>query len=296
MSLTKGTNWTCRLAASAVTLPRDFSPMNAKDIRETIDAAAAAGFDAMSFSVDHHDWAVADGVSSQSFFEYHHDRGLPILAGEVVLAWADPAVRGISEDIVHTLDVAATSGAGTVIAATIAPEIPPLDQASAWLGELCDRAADLDLGVSFEFLPWAAVPTLVSALQLLDAVDRPNLGLVIDAWHWSRQPGGPDFAALRRVAPERIHLLHLDDALPEPAEDLMAESGMARQLPGEGASGVADLIDVLADMGATPGVVSEVFSSSLRELGAHENARRQHAAARAVLRDHEARAASKSDR
>jgi sugar phosphate isomerase/epimerase len=277
------------LAISALTLPRDFSPMSAESIRETIDAASQAGFDAMSISTDHHDWAVADGMSSESFFDYHRERGLQILASEVILVWTASDQKEELDAIVHMLDVSARSEARTVIAATLAPELPPPAESRAWLRRICDLAADRGLSVSFEFLPWTAVPTLASAVRLLDDVDRDNLGLVIDAWHWFRQPGGPDLAALREVAPDRIHLLHLDDAPSGASADLMSESGTARLLPGKGAVGLAALIDVISDTGATPGVVTEVFSSSLRELGPLENARLQHAAALAVLTNHSTR-------
>lgn len=282
------------LAVSAATLPLDNSYKTADRIRETIDAAAAAGFDGMSISTNHYDRAVAAGMPGEAFFEYHQERGLSILAAEVILAWAISDETNVTDDIVHILDVSAASGARTVIVATLAPELPPLEEASSWLRHVSDLAADRGLCVSFEFLPWSAVPSLASAIQVLEAVNCDNFGLVIDAWHWLRQPGGPDLPLLRTVAPERIHLLHLDDAPLEPAPDLMVESGTARLLPGEGAAGVAELLDVITEIGATPGFVTEVFSASLRKLGAFENARRQYQAGRSVLDDHAERVLSRS--
>jgi sugar phosphate isomerase/epimerase len=271
------------LAVAAVALAPNFLPMSAASVREVVDAASAAGFDGLSISIDQHDWAVADDMTSDSFLEYHHERGLAIPAAEVILGWTNADREAVEEANIHVLDIAARSGARTVITATLASGLPPLSEAAIWLQHLCDLAADRGLLISFEFLPWTAVPTVASAVRLIDAVDRDNLGLVIDAWHWFRQPGGPDLATLRSVPPERIHVLHLDDASSEPPPDLMMESGTARLLPGEGAVDIVDLVNLIDDIGATPMVASEVFSSSLRTLGAFENARRQYVAAQDVL-------------
>lgn len=114
-------------------------------------------------------------------------------------------------------------------------------------------------------------------------MDRDNLGLVLDAWHWQRQPGGPDLELLRSVPADRIHVLQLNDAAARPAESLRKESLGGRLLPGEGTIDLQSLVDTLTRMGASPLVSSEVFSHALAELGPAENARRQFAAATAVL-------------
>ena len=52
-----------------------------------------------------------------------------------------------------------------------------------------------------------------------------------------------------------------------------------RLLPGEGAVDIAEVLGTLVETGASPVVVSEVFSGALCELGPAENARRQYRAA-----------------
>ena len=241
-------------------------PISGAEVRSLIDAAADAGFDGVSIWTAHHDWAVADDMTSDEYFEYHRERGLSIPSSEVLLDWAD------TEENRHILDVSAHAGASYVIAATIEPGLP----AAAGLATLCDLAAERGLSISLEFLPFSGLPNIAAAVQVLEAADRENLGLVIDLWHWQR--GGPDLATLRSMPPERIHLLQLNDAAPEPDDELMLDS-MKRLLPGEGAVDIAEVLDTLAEMGASPVVVSEVFSGVLCELGAAENARRQYRAA-----------------
>ena len=241
-------------------------PISGAEVRSLVDAAADAGFDGVSIWTAHHDWAVADDMTSEEYFDYHRERGLTIPSSEVLLEWAD------TEENRHVLDVSAQAGASYVIAATIEPRLP----AAAGLATLCDLAAERGLSISLEFLPFTGVPNIGSAIRLLEEADRENLGLVLDLWHWQR--GGPDVATLRSVPPERIHLLQLNDAPAQPGEDLIAES-MMRLLPGEGAVDIAEVLGTLVETGASPVVVSEVFSGTLCELGPAENARRQYRAA-----------------
>jgi sugar phosphate isomerase/epimerase len=262
------------LATTPLTAHRD--PVNAERVRAIVDAAADVGFDGVSIWTEHHDFAVADGMSSEEYFDLHHRRGLSVPAAEVVMTSLP------DEAAVHVLDVAAGAGASYVITVCHEPELPPLEEAAAGLAALCDLAAERGLAISFEFMPFSGVPTIAAAARLVEAADRENLGFVLDTWHWTRQPGGPDAATLRSIPPERIHLFQLNDTAAEPGEDLRLET-LDRLLPGEGTADILGLIGVLDEIGAEPVVVTEVFSTALAALDPAENARRQFAAATAVL-------------
>lgn len=279
------------LFLGAPTLVPHREPLGAAEVRALVEATADAGFDGMSIWTAHHDWALADGAGAEAFFDWHRERGLTMPAAEVVLGWESADRAAVTESSAHLIDVAARAGASTVIAVTLDPEPPPPEVATAGLRALCDLAAERGLQVSFEFLPWTWVPTIAAVAQLVEAVDRDNLGLVLDAWHWFRQPGGPDLEALRQFPPERIHLLQLNDAPTQAPADLPLETSTARLLPGEGAIDLLGLIDAVAATGATPLIVTEVFSAELYDLGPAENAKRQHAAATSLLARHREAAA-----
>lgn len=271
------------LVLAACSLVGHRSALSAAQVRSLVDATADAGFAGMSIWTAHHDWAVADGASADAFFAWHHERGLTMPVSEVIFGWETPDRQAIADVAVPVLDVSARAGASTVVAVTLEPELPPLPEAARSLAMLCDLAAERGLAISIEFLPWTGMATIADAVRLIEAADRDNLGLVLDAWHWFRQPGGPDVATLRALPPERIHVLQLDDAPAQAAADLPTETSTARLLPGDGAVDLTGLLDVLEEMGATPVVVSEVFSASLAALSPLENARRQHAAATVLL-------------
>jgi sugar phosphate isomerase/epimerase len=266
------------LAMAAVTLVPHRESIGAAEVRSVIDAAASAGFGSLAIWSMHHDWAAMDGMDPAAYFAYHRDRGLRTPMVEVVTEWTSDE-KVVREANLHLLDVAVAAQARTVIAVTLEPTVPGWPEATAGLRHLCDLAADRGLSVSFEFLPWSAVPTIAAAIRLIDSVDRQNLGLVLDTWHWTRQPGGPDPASLRALPGERIHVLQLNDAPSHIVE------GQDRLPPGDGTVDLAGLVSILRDMGASPMVVAEVFAPSLlSELGKEGMARRVFEATMEVLR------------
>lgn len=99
------------------------------------------------------------------------------------------------------------------------------------LGELCDIAARHDVSLAFEFLgqPDCSVQTLDLAHEIVRATDRPNLGIVIDSFHF--YAGGSTVEMLEAVDPELIYVFHINDAEDLPREEL---EDRHRLLPGLG--------------------------------------------------------------
>jgi sugar phosphate isomerase/epimerase len=89
------------------------------------------------------------------------------------------------------------------------------------------------------------------------------VGLVLDVWHWERQPDGPDLEALAEVPADRIVGLQLDDVSPESDGDLLEETMASRRPPGEGVADIAGLLAVLEGARADPLVSLEVFNHAL---------------------------------
>ncbi|WP_018501743.1 sugar phosphate isomerase/epimerase family protein [Parafrankia discariae] len=270
-------------AISAPTLLPLGHPFGAADVQTLVDAIADAGFDAAQLTSSHLAGAVADGMTPEEFFGHHRDRGLTIPTVEVLMEWVAADRPEIADQARPLLDIAQSAGSPTVIATMSETEVPSISGVAERLAYLCDLAAERGLRISFEFLPWSAVPNIRAAVRLLDAVDRDNLGLVVDMWHWFRQAGGPDYDTLRDVPAGRIHVLQLCDAPTRPADDLVMETLTARLLPGEGDVDLKTTLDVLFATGADPVVATEVYSASLAGQGPAEAARRAFAATETVL-------------
>ena len=260
-------------ARSEVTLP---------ELREALEASAAAGFSAVSLWAAHHQTLVAGGLDPETLVALHNEAGLSVPVVEAALGWTNPDLDAVDAAVGPTLEVAARYGAEQVLAVFMQPEAPEPAAGVAGFARLCDRAAEYDLRVSLEFLPWSGIPDLRSAWQLVQRCERDNAGLTLDSWHWQRQPGGPDLETLASIPGARIHFLQLSDAPALAEEDLLDETLRARRLPGEGDVDFAGLRQALESIGARPLAAPEVFSEELLALGPAEMARRIAARTRAV--------------
>jgi 2-keto-myo-inositol isomerase len=144
------------------------------------------------------------------------------------------------------------------------------------IGQLGRLAARYGLGVYLEFIalhPPGSIDwtkTLGQTLDLIEAVGLPNVGVLIDSYHWHM--GRSDARDLARVPAGMPILLHINDAPPGVPEEL---DDSMRVLPG---AGVMDLPGWLRAIRAATGydgyVSVELFSEELRALDPHEAARR----------------------
>ena len=133
------------------------------------------------------------------------------------------------------------------------------DQFAERFGELCDLAAPHGIGCSIEFLAFMSVSSLGQSVGILDRVDRPNGGVLIDGLHLARTGGTPDDVAA--VAPARLPYAQLCDAPAEAPENAYADALDGRTTLGDGGLPVGELVDALPDHTA---LSMEIRSSVLR--------------------------------
>lgn len=260
-------------ARSEVTLP---------ELREALEASAAAGFSAVSLWAAHHQTLVAGGLDPEMLVALHNEAGLSVPVVEAALGWTNPDLDAVDADVGPTLEVAARYGAEQVLAVFMQPEAPEPAAGVAGFARLCDRAAEYDLRVSLEFLPWSGIPDLETAAAIVGAADRPNAGVTLDTWHFSRSQS--QLSTLAKLPGHQVGAVQLSDAPATPAAtDLPTESIEARLLPGDGDAGLREIVRVLDQIGSKAPIGVEVFSAGLRELPAQEVGRRAGEAARAVL-------------
>lgn len=201
------------------------------------------------------------------------DLGLAVGMIEAATSWADGPGPAVTAEVEQVGALAERLGAGLVLAVTLEPVI---DEARAADGfaQLCEGLAPSGTGACVEFLPWTGLPTLAAAHRLVAAAGAPNGGLLLDTWHWQRQPGGPAPEVLASVPGERIMALQLCDAAAEPEADLATAAMTARLPPGDGSVDLASVLAILDDLGAHPFVASEVFAPDLLADGPVLAARR----------------------
>jgi sugar phosphate isomerase/epimerase len=124
--------------------------------------------------------------------------------------------------------------------------------------------------VCLEFLPWTAVAQLATAWALVQKTGLANVGLVLDTWHFRRQPGGPDYEVLEAIPGDRVRYVQVSDAAAEPEADLMTEALTRRLLPGDGVIDFDRLQSSLAAIGADPVYATEVYNTPLALTGAQD--------------------------
>jgi sugar phosphate isomerase/epimerase len=254
-----------------------------EQVKTIVDASADAGFGGVSLWAFHHAAAVAGGKSPEEVKAWHTDRGLSVPVVESLIGWEGGDEAMIAEQCGPTFEVASFYGAKIVAGVVMGAEI---DRALAAKGlrRIAEMGADRGLKVCIEWLPWTGLPTIGAAWELIQEAGNDNLGLVVDSWHWLRQPGGPDPETLRQIPGDRIHLVQLDDAPTSGSgDDMMMESMTNRLLPGEGDVDWPELLGLLDAIGADPIWAPEVFNVGLLEQGPAEMARRIGESTRKVL-------------
>jgi sugar phosphate isomerase/epimerase len=119
--------------------------------------------------------------------------------------------------------------------------------------KLCDLARQYGIFVNLEFVTWAEVRTLAQVREVLNAVRKPNAGILIDTLHFHRSRVDPD--ELNDCPRELFHFVHICDgpadipleSSPTCKEDLIRVGRDAREYAGEGAIDIAGIVKRLPD-------------------------------------------------
>lgn len=124
------------------------------------------------------------------------------------------------------------------------------------LRELSEVARRYGIGLALEFLGFkeCAVRTLARAYEIIQRVDDPHVGLVLDAFHF--YVGGSSLEDMARLDPRRLFVFHIDDAENRPPSELRDEH---RLLPGDGILPLKEIWRALRAIGYDGVVSVELF-------------------------------------
>jgi sugar phosphate isomerase/epimerase len=96
----------------------------------------------------------------------------------------------------------------------------------------------------------------------------PNIGAILDAWHWHHSGGTPsDIVA---AGQSRIVHVHISDAKPAPPEDVRDSP---RFMPGEGVIDLVGFLQALKTIGYTGGISPEPLGRVPQEMSPEDAAR-----------------------
>lgn len=109
------------------------------------------------------------------------------------------------------------------------------------------------------------IHTLPGVLELIGAIDRPNVGVLFDSFHWFTSHATVD--DILSLSPEQIVLVHLNDAPDKPADEQIDNE---RLLPGEGIIDLSGMLGALKTIGYDSYVSVETFSEHLPRMHPNE--------------------------
>ena len=148
------------------------------------------------------------------------------------------------------------------------------------LNELCDIAAAHNVALAFEFLGQTdcSVPTLDLAAEIVREVNRKDLGLVIDSFHF--YAGNSTFAMIESLDPDMIRIFHINDAEDLPREQL---EDRHRLLPGLGILPLTEMLSSFRKIGYDTVASVEIFRPEYWERDPFTLAREARVATERVL-------------
>lgn len=150
-----------------------------------------------------------------------------------------------------------------------------IEETTQVLGELGGIAEKYGIGLAFEFLGQAdcSVQTLPLADEIVRLVDRKNVGLVIDSFHF--YAGGSTIASIAALDPARLFIFHINDAEDRPRKQL---EDRHRLLPGLGILPLKEIVAALKGIGYDGVASVEIFRPEYWERDPLELAREARAA------------------
>lgn len=146
---------------------------------QLVEAAASAGFDFGGMWIEPGQWTAHTTRQVKAALG---ETGLPLLDVEVV--WIKPGPPDPDHD--RIVEIGAELGARNVLVVSSDPE---RNATRDKLGRLMELGTACGIRINLEFGLFTQVRTISAAAALLQEVDCPAAGLLIDALHWHRSGG-----------------------------------------------------------------------------------------------------------
>jgi 2-keto-myo-inositol isomerase len=155
-----------------------------------------------------------------------------------------------------------------------------IEESTRVLGELGGIAERRGVGLAFEFLGQSdcSVQTLAFADEIVRKVGQPNVGLVIDSFHF--YTGGSTIESIDALDAARLFIFHINDAEDLPREQL---EDRHRLLPGLGILPLKEIIAALRRIGYNRVASVEIFRPEYWMRDPFEMAREARAAVERAL-------------
>jgi sugar phosphate isomerase/epimerase len=204
---------------------------------EVVYAAANAGFNAVGVWCELGNWTDQHTARVASAL---NDTGITALDIEVL--WFQPGESIDSHD--RLVDIARAINARNILCVSSEPDI---EQTKKRFRHVCELVEGSDIRVVLEFLAITEINTLAKAREVLQDVNHPAAGILVDTLHLQRTGSSvDDFRAIASQQRDVLPYLQLCDASAtlqdNSYEGVLEDALYLRQLPGEGQLPLEDIL------------------------------------------------------
>lgn len=135
------------------------------------------------------------------------------------------------------------------------------------LNDLADSAERFGIKLAFEFVgyPNCSVNTFGQAYDIVKAVNRDSVGIVLDCFHFHAM--NSKIEDLKKADADKIFIFHIDDAEDLPSGALRDEN---RLWPGDGIIDLDSILNTLKEIGYNKMVSVELFRPEYWNLDAED--------------------------
>lgn len=193
------------------------------------------------------------------------DNGMEHVELEFLTDWFLEGERKKQSDISKVLlfDAAEALEAHHVKVGDFFQQATPMARLIEAFSTLCGEAAEHGTKVGFDLMPFAMIRTLEASLQLVQGAGASNGGICLDTWHIVKL--NILYDELRRIPPQYITSVELNDGTLECSWSLHEDTVNHRRLCGEGEFDVKGFIRAIQDAGYEGPWGIEVLSEELRK-------------------------------
>jgi len=258
------------------------------DLATDVHAAAAAGFDYLEiWAPKLRDFLKSHAVSDlKTLFAESGVQPLSINSIEHITFRERAAYAQIRSECEELVAAAAAIGCPYIV--VVPGRFPPgglssyevIEESVRVLRELASIAERHSVGLAFEFLGQkdCSVQTLELADEIVQKVNRGNIGLVIDSFHF--YVGGSTIRMIDALDPKRLFIFQINDAENLPPDQL---TDAHRLLPGQGILPLQEIIEAFRRIGYHGVASVEIFRPEYWERDPFELAREAKVATEKVV-------------
>ena len=246
---------------SADLILNHFSLEREQPIVQRVELAAAAGFAGIGMFVGQYAALEEEGFAPNGLRELLDGHGLCLAEIEVVPGLGADGSGGDRAGEVEAIGWRMADAFDCRYMQVIGPAEMSIADAGRAYAALADRAADHDLVLGLEFLPFTDIVTIHDARRIIEAADRPNAGMCVDIWHHTRSD--PDLAAIAALPGAMITGIQMSDGTLTPQNpDYYTDCLTNRVAPGDGEFDVAGFVAAIRSTGTNVPWAMEVCSAS----------------------------------